>query len=63
VSASSAGVLTSVLPLSTVVLSFLILKEEILISHLLGMLFVIAAIFILSKDMSGEAKPEKAITY
>jgi drug/metabolite transporter (DMT)-like permease len=45
------------------VLSFLILKEEILISHLLGMLFVIAAIFILSKDMSGEAKPEKAITY
>lgn len=63
VSASSAGVLTSVLPLSTVMLSFLILKEEILISHLLGMLFVIAAIVILSKDMSGEAKPEKAITY
>ncbi|WP_113754643.1 DMT family transporter [Priestia endophytica] len=63
VSASSAGVLTSILPLSTVLISFLILKEEILISHLLGMLFVIAAIFILSKDMSGEAKPEKAITY
>jgi drug/metabolite transporter (DMT)-like permease len=63
VSASSAGVLTSVLPLSTVVLSFLILKEEILISHLLGMLFIIAAIFILSKDTSREAKTEKAITY
>ncbi len=56
VSASSAGVLTSMLPLSTVILSFLILKEEILFSHVLGMLFVLAAIFILSKESTTEEK-------
>ncbi|MBZ6489450.1 DMT family transporter [Priestia aryabhattai] len=56
VSASSAGVLTSMLPLSTVILSFLILKEEILFSHVLGMLFVLAAIFILSKESTPEEK-------
>ena len=52
VSASSAGVLTSVLPLSSITLSFLILKEEFLLTHFLGMLFVLIAIFFISKDSS-----------
>ncbi|MDX8366812.1 DMT family transporter [Cytobacillus sp. IB215665] len=54
VPASSAGVLTSVIPFSSVILSFLILKEELLLSHLFGMLFVLIAIFFISKDPSGE---------
>ncbi|WP_214484336.1 DMT family transporter [Bacillus sp. SM2101] len=54
VPASSAGVLTSVIPFSSVILSFLILKEELLVSHLFGMLFVLIAIFFISKDSSGE---------
>ncbi|MDX8362130.1 DMT family transporter [Cytobacillus sp. IB215316] len=54
VPASSAGVLTSVIPFSSVILSFLILKEELLVSHLFGMLFVLLAIFFISKDSSGE---------
>ena len=63
VSASSAGILTSVLPLSTVVLSFLILKEDILFSHVVGMLFVLVAIFILSKESTKEgANSETAIS-
>jgi len=56
ISASSAGILTSMLPLSTVILSFLILKEEILFSHVIGMLFVLVAIFILSKEPTTEEK-------
>lgn len=47
VSASSTGVLTSVLPVSTVILSFVILKEELTLVHLLGMFFVLAAIFVI----------------
>lgn len=50
VSANSAGVLTSVLPLSSVILSFLILKEALLFTHLSGIVFVLIAIFIISKD-------------
>lgn len=60
VPASSAGVLTSVIPLSSVILSFLILKEELLLSHLLGMLFVLIAIFFISKDSSGEELESKS---
>lgn len=60
VPASSAGVLTSVLPLSSVILSFFILKEELLLSHMLGMLFVLIAIFIISKDSSGEELESKS---
>ncbi|HHY74271.1 MAG TPA: DMT family transporter [Bacillus bacterium] len=54
VSASSAGVFTSILPLSSVILSFLILKEELLFPHLLGILFVVIAIFLISRDSEGE---------
>ncbi|MUL34291.1 DMT family transporter [Priestia megaterium] len=54
VSASSAGILTSILPLSTVILSFLVLKEKILLSHIVGMAFVLVAIFVLSKESTKE---------
>ncbi|EST54267.1 membrane protein [Brevibacillus panacihumi W25] len=50
VSASSAGVLTSVLPVSSLILSAVILQETITLYHLLGMGFVFGAIFILSLE-------------
>lgn len=50
VPASSAGVFTSVLPVSAVVLSFLVLKEEILLTHLVGITLVIISILLISKD-------------
>ncbi|YCA46122.1 DMT family transporter (plasmid) [Bacillus sp. JZ8] len=63
VSASSAGILTSMLPLSTMVLSILILKEKVLFSHVIGVLFVLIAIFILSKETTTAGKEsEKAIS-
>ncbi|MED4462457.1 DMT family transporter [Metabacillus fastidiosus] len=63
VSASSAGVLTSVLPLSSVILSFFILKEEISFSHLLGILFILIAIFFISKESSdGEVNSKPSIS-
>lgn len=54
VPASSAGVLTSVLPLSSVILSFLILKEKFLLTHMIGMSFVLIAIFFISRESLGE---------
>jgi drug/metabolite transporter (DMT)-like permease len=60
VSASSAGVLTSVLPLSSVILSFFILKEQLSLTHLLGMFFVLIAIFFISKDSSDEELETKS---
>lgn len=60
VPASSAGILTSVLPVSSVILSSLILKEELLITHLVGILFVLIAIFFLSKDSLGEESEMKS---
>jgi len=59
VPASSAGVLTSVLPLSSIILSFFILKEEVLLSHVLGMLLVFVAIFVISKDSVGNESEAK----
>lgn len=50
VSASSAGVFTSILPVSAVLLSFIILKEEIFLSHLLGILLVMISICFISID-------------
>lgn len=50
VSASSAGVFTSVLPISTLILSFLILNEDILPIHLLGVLIVLVAIYFITKE-------------
>lgn len=49
VSASSAGILTSVIPLSSVTLSFFILREQLFINHLVGMGFIVMAIFLMSK--------------
>jgi drug/metabolite transporter (DMT)-like permease len=54
VSASSAGVLTGVLPISSIILSSLILKEEILLIHMFGMMLVFVAIVFISKDTSGK---------
>ncbi|MED4531782.1 DMT family transporter [Metabacillus fastidiosus] len=63
VSASSAGVLTSLLPLSSVILSFFILKEEVSFSHLLGILFILIAIFFISKEPSdGEVNSKSSIS-
>lgn len=50
VSANSTGVLTSVIPLSSIFLSFFILKEQIFLTHLIGMILVLIAIFFISKE-------------
>lgn len=50
VSASSAGVLTSVLPVSSLILSAVILQETITLYHLLGMVFVFGAICFISVE-------------
>lgn len=50
VPASTAGVLTGVLPISAIVLSYVILREELLWSHLLGFGCVLSSIVILAKD-------------
>lgn len=63
VPASSAGVLTSVLPISAIILSFFILKEEIQRSHMIGMLFVLIAIFFISKDSSSVELEDEASTF
>jgi len=46
VPASVSGIFTSVLPVSAVVLSGVILKEQFTLVHLTGIVFVIAGIFI-----------------
>jgi drug/metabolite transporter (DMT)-like permease len=56
VSASSAGVLTGVLPISSIILSSLILKEKIRVLHILGMILVFVALWFISKDSSGEER-------
>ncbi len=55
VPASTAGVLTAVLPMSTVILSVLILGEEISFIHLVGISFTLAAIYLISKPMENTA--------
>lgn len=46
VPASVSGIFTSVLPVSAVVLSGVILKEQFTFLHLIGIVFVIAGIFV-----------------
>lgn len=46
VPASVSGIFTSVLPVSAVVLSGVILKEQFTFVHLIGIVFVIAGIFV-----------------
>ncbi|WP_017754158.1 DMT family transporter [Calidifontibacillus oryziterrae] len=58
VPASSAGVLTSMLPVSSTILSFLILKESITSSHFIGIFLVIVAIFLISRDGSEREKSQ-----
>lgn len=55
-SASSAGILTSVLPVSSLILSVLILKEELMYTHFLGMLLVIVAIVLISIESIDKQK-------
>ncbi|MFI8708739.1 DMT family transporter [Bacillus sp. NPDC077411] len=52
VSASTTGVLTSVLPISSIVLSILILGEEISLIHLVGIGMILIAICLISKQPS-----------
>lgn len=49
VSASTAGVFSSVMPVSAVILSSIILKEEITITNLLGITCILLAILIFTK--------------
>lgn len=46
VSAATSGIFTSVLPVSSLLLSYLILKEEALIPHFIGALFVLIGILV-----------------
>ena len=50
VPANSTGVLTSLIPISSILLSFFILKEQIYLTHLLGMILVLIAILFISKE-------------
>jgi drug/metabolite transporter (DMT)-like permease len=48
--AGKAGVMTSVLPVSSVILSVAILDEAFSVYHLAGLLFILLAIGFVSKD-------------
>ncbi|SDZ18912.1 Permease of the drug/metabolite transporter (DMT) superfamily [Evansella caseinilytica] len=54
VPASKAGVLTGALPISTVLLSAMFLKEGISLFHLLGIAAVLTAIYLISKESETE---------
>lgn len=54
VPASTAGVLTGVLPISSVILSLLILGEKMSFIHLIGMCCILTAIFLIAKHPSGK---------
>lgn len=54
VEASSAGVLTSVLPVSAVVFSCIFLNEELKIVHIIGLLCSISSIIIIAKNTKNE---------
>ncbi|WP_263600709.1 DMT family transporter [Bacillus norwichensis] len=56
VPASTAGVLTGVLPISAVLLSSIILKENLLWIHIVGMALVLLAIYLISMDSKTELK-------
>ena len=49
-SAATVGILTSVLPLSTVVLSFFLLKEPLYYYHLIGLCLIFMAIYFSSRE-------------
>ena len=57
VPASTTGVLTSFLPMSSTILSVVILGEEILSLHFIGFGFILIAVFFLSKqEITGQAE-------
>lgn len=56
VSASSAGILTGIMPVSSVIFSSIILGEELSVQHLLGIFLVIGAILVISLE-----QPDKKI--
>ena len=58
VPASVAGVFTGVLPVSAVLLSYAVLREPFLWSHLIGMTCVLLAIVLIAGSSSGEARKE-----
>lgn len=49
VSASTTGVLTSFIPLSSIILSVVFLGEEIFFLHFIGFVFILIAVFFISK--------------
>lgn len=51
VSASTAGVFTGVLPVSAIILSYVVLREEFLWSHVIGFCCVFLSILIISRDI------------
>ncbi|MFX3632128.1 MAG: DMT family transporter [Candidatus Pristimantibacillus sp.] len=57
VPASTAGVLTSMIPISSIFLSFIILGEEVTWVHLLGVLFILIAIVLIARS-SAESQSE-----
>lgn len=56
VPASSAGVLTSVLPVSTVAFSCIFLNEELKIVHIIGLFCSISSIIIIAKNAKNETE-------
>jgi len=52
VSASTAGVFTGILPISAILLSYVVLKEQVLWSHWVGILCVLAAIVLICRSLS-----------
>ena len=50
VSMSTAGVLTSLIPITGIFLSFIILKETLNLYQIIGVIFIIISIFIISKE-------------
>ncbi|MFD2131190.1 DMT family transporter [Pseudogracilibacillus auburnensis] len=57
VPASTAGVLTGVLPMSSVILSVLILGEEISFPHIVGIGFTLTAIYLIAKPAKKTYSP------
>ncbi|MHC1685217.1 MAG: DMT family transporter [Clostridiaceae bacterium] len=50
VSASTAGIYTAIAPVSTLILSFILIKEQILERHVIGIVLVIIGIVVSSRD-------------
>lgn len=58
VSASTAGILTSVLPISAVGLSAIFLKEQLQGFHIVGMILILLAIYFISNESKSEMKQD-----